>query len=108
MLDKRQPESALATQPVGGGHSARCILAWVWVHVMVTGCFSQAQLGALMRGWALMEVGCSSPFRPDQHPSIPTLIPQTTLASLSLLISFIYIEMVLENTRYANTQTGGG
>ena len=44
MLDERQPQSALATQPVGGGHSAQAALAWVWVHVMVTGCFRRHSL----------------------------------------------------------------
>ena len=40
---------------------------------------------------------------PRAHPD-----PPDHLGLLSLLISFIDIEMVLENTRYANTQTGGG
>lgn len=72
MLDELQPQSALATQPVGGGHRAQTTLNWMWVHVMVIGCFCRRSLEAWGGGRALIEVACPDPFWPSQNPSGPS------------------------------------
>lgn len=68
MLDKLQPQSALTTQPVGGGHSAQATLNWVWVHVMVIGCFCRHSLEPCCRGSALIEVAHRGPFQSWPEP----------------------------------------
>lgn len=81
MLDKLQPQSALTTQPVGGGHSAQATLNWVWVHVMVIGCFCRHSLEPWCGGRALIEVARPGPFQPWPEPLWLTPIPLATLPS---------------------------
>ena len=74
-----------------------------WSLVVFAGTAWSPDAGAGPDGGRLLQPLPALASAPPAHPD-----PPDHLGLLSLLISFIYIEMVLENTRYANTQTGGG